>query len=114
MADFYLTSTEMDKSYTPRACTILKRVSNPFRDDIALVRIVPPLPKEIYKTAHDLDELLLASRLQGSILFPFSQSPVYVYICELKDKNEVKKDFIEKDNLTILDWGEVTSENLTI
>lgn len=110
MADFYLVSTELRQSYKPRSCQIVKRVKSEIRDDLALVRITPPLPKDIYGTDADIYELVLGARYEGSSLFPISEWPTAVYICRCEIPLDQNDDTIGSEQLTILDWGEIRSK----
>lgn len=105
MADFYLISTELREPYSPRACTRLRRISSELRDDLLLVKISPSLPKEIYNTDSDLDELILASKHEGASLFPPSHLPMHVYICISDTPIADSTKNINSSPLKILDWG---------
>ena len=107
MPDFYLVSTELREPYDPRGCRILKRIKSELRDDLALIEIVPPIPREIYDTDEDLSELILASRHEGTSLFPVSEWPLAVYICRIKGVLNLQKGVISSNALSILDWGEI-------
>jgi hypothetical protein len=102
--DLYLVSTELRTSYEPIRCRIQRRLRNSVRDDLALVSLDQPIGREVYDTEVDLDEVILAVRLEGMSLFPMSECPVYVYICRIE--NEVSQGVIS-DKLTVLDWGAV-------
>ena len=101
MRKYFLTSTELMCPYEPRHCTIIRRVSNGIRDDLALVSIDPPLGREVYNTADDVSELVLAARFKGDSIFSGdgSWSSLAVYICM----------GLEPD-ITILDYGMLTSD----
>ena len=99
MRKYLLTSTELRCPYEPRQCTIIRRVSNGIRDDLALVSIDPPLGREVYNTDDDVSELVLAARFKGESVFSASWSSLAVYICM----------GLEPD-LNILDWGMLTTE----
>ncbi len=106
MENFYLASTELREPYEPRRCRIVKRLRSELRDDLALVEVEPSLPSHVYNTNEDVRWLILASRHQGYSLFPISEWPMAVYICQLKGQKE-PSDMIASENLLILDWGEV-------
>ena len=105
MADFFLISHERREPYAPRACRILKRLRTTVRDDLALVEIDPPLPRHVYNTDSDLAELILASRLGATSLFPISEWPTHVYICVAVGAEPSASDFISHENFRIVDWG---------
>jgi len=107
MPDFYLVSTELREPYDPRACHVVRRLRSELRDDLALVEVLPTLPRHVYDTDEEVRWLVLASRYQGASLFPVSEWPLSVYICRLKGKDEPESDTIASEDLKILDWGEV-------
>lgn len=107
MTDFYLASTELREPYEPRACRILRRIRTELRQDLALVEVSPPLPREIYDTTEDISELILASRHEGTSLFPVTEWPLAVYICRIEDTSDLHEDMILSADLTIIDWGEI-------
>lgn len=108
MVDFYLITNELvpEKVYAPRACHILRWLHNAVRDDLALVSVHPPIPKEVYHTDRDLAELMLGPHLHGESLRTMNSDPVYVYICRLNYQDEPIPDNVH-DNFVILDWGAV-------
>jgi hypothetical protein len=107
MQEFLLLSTELRDPYEPRSCRVERRIRSELRDDMALVSIGIPLPRHIYGTEEDLDWVILATRHQGYTLFPISEWPSYVYICQLKGNQKPVTDTIASDDLVILDWGEI-------
>ena len=107
MFNFYLASTELREAYEPLACRIIRRVRSELLDDLALVEVERPLPRQVYDTPQDVRWLILASRLKGTTLFPVSQWPLSVYICRLKGKCEPPSEAIMAEDLAILDWGEI-------
>lgn len=106
MTDFYLVSTELRDPYKSRECCIARRLSSEIYDGYALVQISPPLPKEIYDTPEDLAWVILAPKNQGDSLFPVSEWPLSVYICNTKAPILDNKEFSSRQ-LTILDWGKI-------
>ena len=68
MSEFYLISTELRQSYEPRCCHVIRRLRSELRDDLALVEIEPPLPRNVYDTSEDVRWLILASRHVGTSL----------------------------------------------
>jgi hypothetical protein len=107
MASLSLVSTELREPYEPRSCEIVRQLASELRDDLALVKISPSLPKETYDTANDINELILATRLEGQTLFPISELPVTVYICQSKVPIDLNSNTIDSEQLSILDWGEL-------
>jgi hypothetical protein len=107
MADFYLVSTELREPYEPRACRIIKRLRSEVRDDLALVEIDPPLPRQIYETPEEVNWLILGSRHQGTSLFPVSEWPLPVYICRTKGSDYPPAERLFNEALAIIDWGEI-------
>lgn len=107
MPEFYLVSTELRESYEPRACRIVRRLASELRDDLALVKVEPPIPRHVYETEEDLEWLILGSRHQGASLFPITEWPSAVYICRLSENSMPRSETITSENLRILDFGEV-------
>jgi hypothetical protein len=107
MADFCLVSTELRSPYAPHVCTIIRRLRSETRNDLAFVRIDPPLDKEVYDTDDDVHYLILASRLKDTSLFPITEFPIAVYICLLKCRLEEMENYVSNENLTIIDWSEI-------
>lgn len=103
--DFYLVSTELAAPYAPRTCSAIQRIRSDVRDDLAVVTIDPPLSRTTFGTDADVRYLILASRLQGSSLFPIVEWPTFVYVCRVESW-PVQAD-IGSQPLTILDWGAV-------
>lgn len=103
----HLISTELRDPYTPRKCLVVKRLRSELRDDLALVEIEPPLPASVYNTPEDIRQVILATRHQGTSLFPVTEWPLPVYICVLKDNTASENGVLKSSNLAILDWGEV-------
>jgi hypothetical protein len=107
MSDLYLRTTELANPYESRRCSIIKRMRSEMRDDLALVSIEPPLPKETYNTEDSVKQVILASRLEGSTLFPMSTLPLAVYICVVIEPLDNSSDLISSEHLSIIDWGEL-------
>ena len=108
MADFYLITTELDSLhvYAPRACRVLRWLRNNGRDDLALVSVDPPIPKEVYGDVHGVSELMLGARFQGQTVRTVEADPVYVYVCLLTfDRGSIPDDV--DMNFRVIDWGAV-------
>ena len=110
MENFYLVTTELRVPYEPRKCHVIRRLCNEIRDDLALVKIIPPLKKEIYDTAGEISQVILAARHEEMSLFPITQLPLPVYICISRDPIDIETGFVPSDALIILDWGEVVDK----
>ena len=93
-ADFFLKSTELRNPYKERACFIIRRMKSEKTDDVALVKIYPPLHRSVYGTINELDHLLLIPKHVGHTLFPISEWPTFAYICTVKEPIDEKSDFI--------------------
>src|SRR5438128_2289682 len=104
MTTFYLVSTELRKPYEPRLCHVLRRLRSEIRDDLAMVEVEPPIPADVYDTAGDVRTLILAARHQGTSLFPVTEWPLAVYICQIPEQEKLASDAITSDILSILDW----------
>lgn len=104
---FYLISTELRQVFEPRACIEKARLVGASRSDYVLVMVDPPLQSEIYGTDTDLEELILATRFKGDRLPPLSRMPVPVFICSIKDIENLKSQKLNDHDLIILDKGDV-------
>lgn len=109
MVSFYLVSTELREAYEPRACHIIRRLRSELRDDLALVEIDPPLPRNTYDTEDEISQLILATRHEGTTLFPISNMPLPVYICRISDDVDLKQEVVQSGDISIIDWGEIIS-----
>ena len=105
--EFLLASTELRTPYEPRLCRLVARLRSEIRDDLALVDVIPPLPREVYGSEDEISQLVLATRHQGASMFPVSEWPLAVYICRLKSGDMPHGDFVPSGELSILDWGEI-------
>lgn len=106
--DFYLASTEGYGLEHPRKCFIIRRLSTETRQDLLLVRVVPPLI--VQKRAigsGDLELVVLATRHRGSTLFPIKEWPVYVHVARAKHVNSIEADIVSQDDLEVVAWGEL-------
>jgi hypothetical protein len=100
--DFYLTSLEYDALKEPRECWNIGRVSNAYRNDLMIVKAIPP----ISDFTNTEEELILASRHDGNDIFLPKEYPVHVYV--VKPKINIKNgDIIKESESVILYWGEI-------
>jgi hypothetical protein len=101
-----LVSTELREPFEPRDIALLRTLRTDSRNDLALVSLSPPIERFVYSTAEDLAQVILATRLQGQVLFPKTSGRAAVYIINASGI-EATGDFIPSDRLKVLDWGEV-------
>jgi len=100
---FTINSTETVHENTIHRCTFVKAILKEGDFPKILVSIAPPIPKYFYQLLNeDLDLLVLAPRLQGSLVYPEISDPCYVYMCIPK-----KGGSWENGPWDILDWGEI-------
>ena len=99
---FFLTSTERPWSFGPLNCEVVSQESNSIRNDLAVVRVTPPIPAYEYDTTADLDVLVLASKHAGRSIFGLREWPLTVYICAMP-----RDDSPDFDKMTVLEWGEI-------
>jgi hypothetical protein len=105
--DFFLASTEGYELDVPRRCYRLRRVTGRNVDDYLVVRIDPPLSGQKFGMGrHDLDKVVVATRHQGSTLFPISEWPTYVHVARMLGTAEKKDSFTAAD-LESIGWGEL-------
>jgi len=72
-----------------------------------LIKIEPPLPFYLLNTQNDVSEVIIATRFEGDTLFPISNLPLSVYVCDFASERITEDGFINSDNLRIIDWGEI-------
>jgi len=105
--DFFLASTEGYELDVPRRCYRLRRVAGRPADDYLVVRIDPPLSGQKFGMGErDLDKVVVATRHQGSTLFPISEWPIYVHVARMLGVAEKKDSFAAAD-LESIGWGEL-------
>jgi len=111
LVDFYLESYDLREPWGPCACEIIRRLRYEKHDDMALVRITPPLNRWVYNTDHDLYELMLLARHTGHSLFPVSKRPTHVYIFQPITPVSIESDSIARGSLAMLGWGLVIEKS---
>ena len=72
--DFYMGSSESVVLQSPRRCWRVKRMTNPVRDDLLVIRVDPPVPGGPFGLP-DMDFVIVASRLESGSLFPINTFP---------------------------------------
>jgi hypothetical protein len=76
-----LASTEGYDMEKPRRCWRVRRLAMAKRDDLLWLKIDPPLLGQTYGLGEcDINLVLVATRHQGSSLFPIAEWPVYVHV----------------------------------
>ncbi len=106
MDSFFLISTETRLLIPPRQCTSLRRLSNGVMNDLMLVTVDPPIPRDAYGTKGALTELLLGPKYDRGALFAKEPDmPIYVYV--FKAPESVTNDGLVKERLSVLDWGAI-------
>jgi hypothetical protein len=106
--DFYLASTESSLFAEPRHCWRVKRLTTATRRDLLLVKVDPPLPAcELRLHTADLDLFVVATRFQGSSLFPIRSWPVYVHVARVLVENVVDRDTLKKGEFESIAWAEL-------
>lgn len=107
--DFYLASTECIGDLAQvRACWIRGRLSDKFRNDYMWINVSPPVIGQQFGLGdQDLHDLLIATRHSGFTLFPISEWPSYVFICQIISRKILTESkFTEKD-IEMIAWGEI-------
>ncbi len=107
-ADFYLASTESYALDEPRRCWRIKRLRGDMRDDYLLVRIDPPLGGSAFGLdLGDINQVIVATRLEGFSLFPIAKWPVPVHVAAVLIDEPEKREVIQMNELYSLAWGEL-------
>lgn len=107
--DFYMFSSD---SYSladqPRSCFKRKSLYGSLVDGYILCDIDPVLIGQSYGLgARDIDQVIIASRLEGMSLFPIGEWPTYVYVFRPLIKNIELKTFIEQTDIELIAWAEI-------
>ena len=75
---------------------------------LVLVRLDPPLIGQRYgQGARDIDLLVLATRHQGTSMFPVSEWPLYVHVALPLVPNPDQRDSLEQEELESIAWAEL-------
>jgi hypothetical protein len=107
VTEFYMASTEGYTLENPRRCTPVRRLRGPIRDDYLLIKIDPPLIGQPFGLgANDIDEVIVATRLEGVSLFPIERWPVDVYVVRLLVASEAKET-VMADEMELIAWAEL-------
>jgi hypothetical protein len=105
--DFVLASTEGYGLEALRRCYRIRRVPGRAVDDHLVVSVDPPLDGQRFGLGDRyINELVVATRHQGSTLFPISEWPSYVHVARLLGSAE-KKDSFGPDDLETIGWAEL-------
>lgn len=103
---FTLRSTELRQPVT-LSCKFLRRVDDGGVPDKILVEVKPPLPGHLYCSKIDLDQLVLAPRHKGAVLYPaISGWPCSVHICVPEEAGTW-----DLGPFRIADWGVIEQGN---
>jgi hypothetical protein len=106
--DFYLASQDSYNVEQPRRVWRIKRMSTPYRDDLLLVRVDPPIAVEGFgSSARFVDLVLLAVRHKGASLFPIAEWPVSVHVARPLVDNVEGRDKLLAHELENNAWAEV-------
>jgi len=101
--DFYLASTEGYNLDEPRKCWRISEARTEKRDDLLLVRVVPPV---LYAN-HPYETVIVASRHVGDSVLRITQWPVDVHVAVLEPECAVEEGFIPYACLDEIAWAEL-------
>lgn len=105
--DFYMASSEGYEMESPRRCRAIKRLRGEDRGDYLLIGIAPPLSGQRFGLgAHDLDQVIVATRHEGESLFPIKRWPVFVHVARLLVAYE-GQDALRNDEMETIAWAEL-------
>ena len=106
--DFYLASTEGYDLEEPRKCWKVRRLSTTDRNDLLLIRVEPPLIGQTYGLGgRDIQYVIVATRHQGSALFPIMEWPVYVHVVRLLVDLPDEKSELQATEFESIAWAEL-------
>lgn len=101
--DFEIYSTELRTYHARHGCVVREVIRSVDSPDKLLVSLIPPIPRLVYGTGEDLDELVLAPRFEGSSLVPVvTEWPCDVYMCVPNTGGNW-----QTGPYRILDWGRI-------
>jgi hypothetical protein len=98
---YNLIAYEPEGAFEPKIVEFIKGASYVNREDFVWAK-VHPLFVGIKK---DVDLILLATRHQGESLAKRLKFPVHVYVCAVKNEADLLAERLEKETITILNWG---------
>jgi hypothetical protein len=105
--NFFLTTAgEYSALADPRACYELGRLKDENRDDYMLVEIEPSLSGQNFGLGgHDINYLILSTKLKGTTLFQIKEWPVSVYVTRILDESILKKVGFTASQVELIAWG---------
>lgn len=110
--DFYITSSEGHMP-TVHKCFRLKRLRLMKRNDLLLIRIEPPLFGRQYNfPVEELDKIVIASRHNGTTLFPITKWPTYVYVLAIQKDELETLDELRESDYKLIAWAEIYQTEL--
>lgn len=115
MTKFFLSSLESDRFEEVRECLVVKKMTFDTGKECAFVRLYPAVSGQPWGLAEDIAYFILATRHEGSRLFPINEFPCFVHIARpLKDHMEDCEVIAARD-AQVVAWGELyrTREDAT-
>ncbi len=102
--DFYLRFDDSPEETRVFACKAGLRVRNRSRDDLLVITADPPLP--IGPEGVSESTAILATRYQGSTLFPPQRWPIYVYVIAVQSGVDLSTHrVLQPSEYLIAVWG---------
>jgi hypothetical protein len=106
--DSYLASKDSYNVEAPRRVWRLKRLCGPGSSDWLLARIDPPIvEQESGSVARKISIVLLATRHNGTSLFPITQWPVSVHVARPLLEDLETRDTLHKGEFRSIAWAEL-------
>jgi hypothetical protein len=106
--DFYLASSEGYDLEGPRRCFQIKRLRGDVRDDYLLIHIDPPILGQKYGLGEkDICELIVATRHEGTSLFPIVDWPVYVHVARVLVDSPEEREVLHNIEFEEIAWAEL-------
>ncbi len=105
--DFYLTTAgEYHPLTEPRACWTSRRLQDDIREDYMLIEFDPPLIGQSFGLGDkDIDQVLIATRLQGFSLYPPTEWPIPVYVIRILESAIAAAGRFGKEQVELIAWG---------
>jgi len=91
-----------------RTCRLVAPVSAAERDDYWLAEVAPPFRGQGFGLgAHDISQVIVATRLRGESLFDSRDRPIPIYVARVTDPSVVVTKTLKPDQIKLILWGDL-------